>query len=324
MSKTSIEWLPDVGLQRCHANGPTMGTRWTAQFHAPAGIDVRSAAEELADAVGAVDAQMSNWRADSDLSRLNGAAPGHWVPISAALARVLKRALAIGRETGNAFNIGVGELVGAWGFGPDGQDGARAPLDAAPCGFLDEVLEIDAANRRVRRHAEVTLDLCGIAKGFGVDELARVLDRHRVGSWLVGIDGEMRARGSKPDGMAWAIAIEAPEFDRRSAMGVIELADAAIATSGDYRHWRQVGDERIVHTMDPRSGAPLRNRVAGVTVIAPDCMEADAYATALMVLGPDAGCAIAEQRGLDALFVQREPDGGLRTWGTGCFATLPA
>src|SRR5690606_37383345 len=148
--------------------------------------------------------------------------------------------------------------------------------------------------------------LSGIAKGFGVDELARVMDRAGFRSWLVGIDGEMRARGAKPDGTAWTIAIEAPDFDRRAAMGVIELADAAIATSGDYRHWIDVGAERISHTMDPRSGEPVRNGIASVTVVAPDCMSADAFATALTVLGIDAGLACAERQRLDALFTVRE------------------
>jgi thiamine biosynthesis lipoprotein len=287
------------------------------------GTDVRAVADDLAVAVETVDAQMSNWRADSDLSRLNDAAPGLWVSVPDALARVLTRACEIGRRTGGAFNIAVGDCVAAWGFGPNGQRGARPPVDGHACRSLDDVLEIDSAERRVRRHAVITFDLCGIAKGFGVDELARVLEAHRIDSWLVGIDGEMRARGGKPDGTAWTLAIEAPEFDRRSAMGVIELTDRAIATSGDYRQWRDVGGERVSHTIDPRSGAPLRNGVAAVTVIAPDCTSADAYATALMVLGPEAGAAIADQEGLDALFVQREP-GVLRSWGTGCFAAPPA
>ena len=172
----------------------------------------------------------------------------------------------------------------------------------------------------MRKHAGVALDLCGIAKGFGVDELARVLDRHGVGSWLVGIDGEMRARGCRPDGSPWAIALEAPDDDQREAMGVIELADAAIATSGDYRQWRMIDGERVSHTMDPRTVAPLRVAVASVTVVAPTCTDADAYATALMVLGAEAGRDHAIRRGLDALFVTRERN-GLRRVGTGCFAT---
>jgi FAD:protein FMN transferase len=296
-----------------------MGTRYTARFIVPEQVHVQTVAADLEAAVTAVDAQMSNWKADSDLSRLNRAAPDGWVPVSANLASVLMRATQIGRETGNAFNIGVGELVDAWGFGPAGKR-SPSPTGSSACLPVDQLLEIDLPERRVRKHGCVTLDLCGIAKGFGVDELARVLDRHCIGSWLVGIDGEMRARGAKPDGSPWAIALEAPEDDRRAAMGVIELGEAAIATSGDYRQWRVIDGERVSHTIDPRTGAPLCGAVASVTVIAPTCTDADAYATALMVLGAEAGCEHAGRWGLDALFVTRERR-RFRGVGTGLFAS---
>ena len=319
MSRTSIEWLHSARLKDCRTSGTTMGTRYTARFVVPEQADVHAIVVGLEAAVTAVDAQMSNWKADSDLSRLNRAALAGWVPVSANLASVLVRAAEIGRETGNAFNIGVGELVDAWGFGPAGGNYPRDTSAASrACRPLDELLEVDLQGHRVRKHACVALDLCGIAKGFGVDELARVLDRHGIGSWLVGIDGEMRARGCKPDGSPWSIALEAPEDDRRAAMGLIELGDAAIATSGEYRHWTEIDGERISHTMDPRTGAPLRGAVASVTVLAPTCADADAYATALMVLGAEAGRDHARRRGLDALFVTREGD-ALRTTGTGFF-----
>ncbi|MCZ2897640.1 FAD:protein FMN transferase [Burkholderia thailandensis] len=360
MSKTSIEWSPGARLNRCRASGATMGTRYGVQFYAPPTADAKAIAAELDAAVRAVDAQMSNWKADSDLSRLNRATPGSWTPTSANLAAVLVRALEIGRETGNAFNIGVGALVDAWGFGPGAAANERAaneraasgcaenrhaagPADAtrmpstigrttdagrasnmrgalpSPCRPIDELLEVDVARGRARRLADVAFDLCGIAKGFGVDELARVLDRHGITAWLVGIDGELRARGCKPDGSPWAIALEAPDYDRRGAMGAIDLVDAAVATSGDYRHWADIGGKRISHTIDPRAGAPLHGGIASVTVVAQDCTDADAYATALMVLGEQAGRAHAERLGLDALFVVRDGD-ALRTIGCGFFA----
>ncbi len=319
MSKTSIEWLHGARLKDCRTSGSTMGTRYSARFVVPEQAQVPEVVAALATAVTAVDAQMSNWKPDSDLSRLNRAARGDWVPVSANLAFVLAQAIRIGHESGNAFNIGVGDIVDAWGFGPSAAEHPQDPL-AAQCTRLpvDELLEIDVPGLRVRKHASVALDLCGIAKGFGVDELARVLDQRNIGSWLVGIDGEMRARGCKADGSAWAIALEAPEDDRRAAMGVIELGDAAIATSGDYRHWTGVDGLRITHTMDPRTGAPLQTALASVTVIAAACADADAYATAMMVLGPEAGADLARQLSLDALFVVREGT-GLRKTGTGCF-----
>jgi len=322
MSKTSIEWLPASLVNACSTSGDTMGTRYAARFHAPAGADLRSIVAELASGVTAVDDQMSNWKADSDLSRLNRAAPGDWVPLSVNLATLLVRAIDIGRETGNAFNIGVGDLVNAWGFGPRGEH--RSP--EMPQGLprprppVDELLEVDVAECRARKHGPVALDLCGIAKGFGVDELARVLDRHGIDSWLVGIDGELRSRGEKPDGSAWSVAVEAPEDERRAAMGVVELGDAAIASSGDYRHWIKIDGKRISHTMDPRISHPLQGTLASVTVISPVCADADAYATALLVLGENAGPEHARRLGLDALFVARAGD-KLRATGTGFFGS---
>jgi thiamine biosynthesis lipoprotein len=317
MSKTSIDWLPGLRLNDCRTSGDTMGTRYSGRFHAPPAADLRAIVAELGDAVSVVDRHMSNWKADSDLSRLNRAAIGGWVGIPANLARVIVRALDIGRETGNAFNIGVGDLVGAWGFGPAGaQRPTAGPGLARPSLPVGDLLEIDAAGCRARKHGPVALDLCGIAKGFGVDELARVLDRHGIASWLVGIDGELRSRGCRPDGSPWAIALEAPDDGQRAAMGVVELGDAAIATSGDYRHWTGANGQRISHTMDPRAGRPLQGGLASVTVIAAACTDADAYATALMVLGQDAGEQLARRLGLDALFVARGGE-GLRATGTG-------
>lgn len=324
MSKTSIEWLPGAGLKDCRTSGDTMGTRYSARFLAPPTADVKAIVAALDAAVGAVDRQMSNWKPDSDLSRLNRAAPGEWVPVSRNLARVLDRGLEIGRETGHAFDIGVGDLVEAWGFGPSAARRLQhLPSAPQPRPATESLLEVDVAGARARKHGPLAVDLCGIAKGFGVDELARVLDAHGIAAWLVGIDGELRSRGCKPGGAPWAIAIESPREDRRGATGVIELQDAAIATSGDYRHWARVDGERISHTMDPRTGAPLRSGIASVTVVAPNCMDADAYATALMVLGEQAGPAHARRLGLDALFLVREGE-GFRATGTGFFDGVPA
>nr|WP_233873877.1 FAD:protein FMN transferase [Paraburkholderia adhaesiva] len=298
-----------------------MATRYSAQCFAPANLDLASLHTDLDRAVKSVDDEMSNWKDASDLTRLNQAAPGHWLPISGNLARVLIRGIEIGHETGNAFNVGVGDAVDAWGFGPGTPDRTACANRVAPRPLrpADEWLEVDANGRRARKLASVTLDLCGIAKGFAVDELGRVMDRHGIGNWLVGIDGEMRAKGMKPLNAMWAVAIERPNSSHREAMAVLELTDVAIATSGDYRHWQEHEGTRIHHTMDPCTGAPLHGGVASVTVLARTCMDADAYATALMVLGEDRGMQFARDKQLDALFVMREGE-GLRTKGTGCFA----
>ncbi|WP_375741662.1 FAD:protein FMN transferase [Pseudomonas boanensis] len=307
---TEMPMLPPA-LQRYSLNGATMGTLYSAVFFAPPGLDEQAVNTGLFNAVDRVDQQMSTWKADSDLCRLNASPVGQWQAVPRELFQVLHTALLVSRESGGAFDIGVGDLVSAWGFGPAKQlDEQRAnALRMQQRKPASEVLEIDPSTARVRKVEPVALDLSGIAKGFGVDELACCLERFGVTRYLVGIDGEMRARGLKPDGQAWAVAIEKPLRGVREVMGVMELTNAAIATSGDYRHWVEVANTHYAHTMDPARQMPLSGELAAVSVVESRCMLADAWATALMVLGVEAGSKLAQRRGMDALFVLRDGEG---------------
>lgn len=286
-----------------------MGARWSCTFWAMENFDTEALGRQLQAAVEQVEQQMSTWRPDSDLERLNVAPLGQWMPVPKELMTVLATALEIGRLSKGAFDIGVGDLVRAWGFG----GGARTPderqilsLERQP--LLDplKTLQLDQANGRARRLGPLRLDLSGIAKGFGVDELARVMGEAGLSSWLVGIDGEMRAEGLKPDGRPWTIAHEKPELGSREILGVLEFSGAAVATSGTYRHRARVGGRMVSHTMDPRRSAPLETDLAAVTVLAETCMAADAWATALLVTGAQAGAMLARRLGLVALFVQAD------------------
>lgn len=312
--KTSSE-IPEISAlpsQRYALSGDTMGTRYSAVFFAASGLDESAIGAGLFVAVDKVDRQMSTWKPDSDLNRLNAAALEQWITVPEELISVLASALRIGQQSDGAFDIGVGAVVNAWGFGP----GKRQPdlhQISAPKERTyrpaSDVLDIDHAHQRVRKRAAITLDLSGIAKGYGVDEMAHCLDGFGITSYLVGIDGEMRARGVKPDGRPWAIAIEKPVREVREAMGVMELTDAAIATSGDYRHWVELAGKHYAHTMDPSNGRPVCNRLAAVTVVMSSCMDADAWATALLVLGETAGVELAQKQGMDALFVLHDGEG---------------
>ncbi|MRX51669.1 FAD:protein FMN transferase [Paracoccus sp. S-4012] len=317
MSKTSTD------LTRRALSGPTMGTRWSALFFAD-GIDPAAVQHALQAAVDEIDAQMSTWRADSDLMRLNAAPVGEWVPVPAHLMAVLRLGLQVGRASGGAFDIGMGDAVGAWGFGPApaGADRIRQAL-SVPRRPAHELLELDHAACRARKAAPATLDLNGIAKGYGVDRLAETLQRLGIRAALVGIDGEMRAFGSRPDGQAWAVAVETPDPHRRAAHSVLVLRDAAVATTGDYRHRVRAGERDLPHTMDPQRGAPLLDPPASVTVVARTCAEADAWASALMVLGEVEGAALARRLGLDAVFLLREAE-GIRSLATGHLFGAPA
>jgi thiamine biosynthesis lipoprotein len=281
-----------------------MGTRWSALFFTKPGFDPSPLRAALQSAVDEVDAQMSTWNPDSHLMRLSAAPVGLWVTVPRRLAEVLHLGVAIGRTSGGAFDIGMGDAVTAWGFGPAAADPARIRAAMASAHVpAHEALEIDGS--QVRKSAPVALDLNGIAKGYGVDRLAETLLAHGIDSGLVGIDGEMRALGARPDGEAWTVAVEAPDGARRAPQSILALQDAAVATSGDYRHWVEVEGRRLSHTMDPARGAPLVASPASVTVVARTCAEADAWATALMVLGAERGSALARERALDALFLLR-------------------
>jgi thiamine biosynthesis lipoprotein len=251
---------------------------------------------------------MSTWKPDSDLMRLTAAPIGEWVHLPSELMLVLEKGCAIGRVSGGAFDIGLGDLVNAWGFGPAGNEPDAAVIKsllARERPPTHEALELDPAAQRARKHAPMQLDLSGIAKGFGVDEMIRVVLGFGIEHALVSLDGELKALGTKPDGTPWGVAVEKPDYDSRSPLGVVTLHDAAIATSGDYRHWVDVGQTRLSHTMDRWRGGPTNNSVASVSVIDQNCTDADAWATALLVLGPSDGPALARKLNLNALFVLR-------------------
>lgn len=308
-----------TSLRRHALNGATMGTRWSALLHASPATDIPALDIALANAVDRVDRQMSTWKPDSDLMRLNAASPGTWVSLPGELMQVLAKGLEIGALSGGAFDIGVGRLVKAWGFGsagtvPDG-DAIRAALHQR-LPPTHTVLELDAPGARARKHAQFDLDLSGIAKGFAVDEMMRTVKTFGISDALVGLDGELAASGTKADGAPWRIAVEKPDYELRSPLGTIELRDAAVATSGDYRHWIEVGGTRLSHTMDRARGGPVDNAVASVSVVASSCMDADAWATALMVLGPGEGRVLALKHDFDALLVERR-DGTLIQIGIG-------
>lgn len=300
-------------LARQVISGATMGTRYSAVFYARGNEDRSGLGSDLQAAVDAVDGQMSTWKPDSALMQLNRAPTGIWCKVPGELFTVLAAALEIGRLSEGAFDIGVGDLVAVWGFGSQATaPSSPAAIPDAPRRPAHLCLELDPVHQRVRKRAAVTLDLSGIAKGFGVDELARVLVAYGVDHFLVSIDGELRASGGKPDGLPWRVAVEKPQTGHRAVEGVLELSEGAVATSGDYRHFVERDGVRYAHTMDPRRGAPLADGPAAATVLAETCMAADAWATAMLVLGPGTGAELASRNGIEALFIERAPQRGFR------------
>lgn len=305
---------PSISYQKAMVTGATMGTQFSAIFYVEQGYDASKIANKLQAAVTLVDNQMSNWKANSDLTKFNNTACNIWTTIPEDMFYVIESALNITKKTNGAFDIAVGNMVNAWGFGPahsspNAQDIKQ--LSQQDNGNILDVLKLDAANSSLCKSAPLMLDLCGIAKGYGVDKLAEILNAANIDNYLVSIDGEMRAKGTKPnteyeDAGAWNVAIEQPIPEIRDIARVIKLENAAIATSGDYRHLHEFNNQIISHTIDKNTQAPLVNNIASLSIIAQDCMHADAYATACMVMGEAKGIEFARKNQLNALFIIRD------------------
>lgn len=312
MPKTPI----DPGLM---LGGPTMGTRWSVVIDDPAADPTLQ--PHFQAAVDEVDAQMSTWKPDSDLMRLNAAPLDTWVTLPDRLMTVLTAGLSVSRQTDGAFEMNVGDAVRAWGFGPDTIDlGAIRAASSTPRVPASTALELDRANNRARKSAPLALDLSGIAKGYGVDRLAETAAQAGITQALCAIDGEVRAIGTRRSGRPWAVGIDMPDDQATGQHSTLALEDMAVATSGDYRHFVTVAATRLSHTIDPSRGAPLVAPPASVTVLSRSCMLADAMATALMVMGDGPGSSFAKAHAISALFLRRSLGGTVGT-GTGVFAT---
>ncbi|MBB5049541.1 thiamine biosynthesis lipoprotein [Rhodopseudomonas rhenobacensis] len=282
--------------------GTTMGTTWSVQCIAAAGLEQplhRAIAAELDRVV----AQMSPWEPRSDISRFNCGAIGEWQTLPAEFAKVIDCALRVAQETDGAYDPCMGALVDLWGFGPSARrmsPPAREAIEQALDHSGWRHLAFDPQQARLRRTAAAQLDLCGIAKGFAVDQVMAALRRHGVDHALVEIGGELAGCGVKPDRTPWWVAIDRPAGERiATAPLLVALHGLAIATSGCERGFADAG--RVYsHTIDPATGAPIDNAMVSASVLHLSCIKADAYATALMVLGPEAGLAFAARHNLAA------------------------
>lgn len=278
-------------------SGETMGTSWSASIVGGA----PGLADEIQGVLTRIVSQMSHWEPGSDISRFNRSEPGRWQPMHRDFETVLRTALEIAEASGGAFDPAMGALADLWGFGPLGprpfpdETAVRAALVASGRAHIEQ------DNRRARRTAPVHLDFSGIAKGHAVDAVAERLLALDHSDFLVEIGGELRGAGIKPDGQPWWVDLETMPGAALPSIRVA-LHGLSVATSGNYRrNFRHAGTD-YAHTLDPRTGWPLQNQVASVTVLHPCCMRADAWATALTVLGPD-GMELAGREGLAAHMV---------------------
>lgn len=291
------------------------GTRYHISVVLPEDQErMEALAQGIEDALEGVDASMSTWREDSELSQFNRLEDqSDWTSVSDALYEVLARSQEISRLTEGAFDITIGPVVNLWGFGPDGRP-VETPAEEelarklAATGF--EKLSLRADPPALKASSHQYIDLSGIAKGYGVDVVARYLDREGVEAYLVEIGGEIRTQGQKPDGSVWRLAIEQPaEEGKQTVNRIVNLPSMAMATSGDYRNYYESEGRRLSHTIDPETGHPIEHHLASVTVITDDSMTADALATGFTVMGYERAKAVATRENIPAYFIIRTDNG---------------
>lgn len=305
-------------LSGCHADrseivlsGPTMGTTYTVRIVSPGEISAHDVRVLIEQELSVVDATMSGYREDSELSRFNASGSTAWFEVSESLATVVKAALEVRAESGGAFDVTIAPLVDLWGFGPSGNEGASLPTEAELAAVRESVngtrLHARESPPALRKDAaEIEIDLNGIAPGYAVDRIAARLDALALKHYMVDVGGEIRVRGRNKEGELWRIAVERPRDRDRQAFAALRLDGESVATSGEYRHFVLRDGQRYSHTIDPRTGSPIRHSLASVVVVHPRAMYADAWATAYNVLGPREGYELAMRLSMPVMFIIEE------------------
>lgn len=279
-----------------------MGTTWSVRLVAPQDIDHAAIYAAIVVRLDLINDEMSHWAPSSLLCGFNRSARGEWTALPPGFAMVIDHALDVAERSGGAFDPAIGRLVDIWGFGPPGampMPSTAALQDARQMSGW-RLLRYDRRTRLLRQPGRLALDLSGIAKGFAVDAIALMLRDRGIDHCLVEIGGELAGHGVRPDGEPWWVDLEDPPG---AALPLLRVAlhGLAVATSGNYR--------RGNHNLDPRTGRMLDNGVVSVSVIHPSAMLADAWATALTVLGPIDGMAAAARENLAARFVIKRQGG---------------
>ncbi len=289
-------------------SGTKMGTSYhiTVVADQPAPDDL---AERIDAALDLVDLSMSTYKPSSEISRFNQLPVDVEQAISHEFSQVLEVSQDVWEQTSGAFDPTVGPLVDLWGFGPapaldvvPGDNAIALALERIGFEHLQQSAQL------ISKHKPVRLDLSAVAKGYAVDLVADLLEMLALPDYLVEVGGEMRLGGSNPEGQAWRVAVEMPTL-MPQVQRVIAARDIAVATSGDYRNYFEKDGKRYSHTIDPRTGRPITHSLASVTVLAQTCAYADAWATALMVLGEEQGMALAETLQLPVYMLVKDGDG---------------
>lgn len=291
-------------------SGSTMGTRFSVAVVPELAFDQQHLQTQIHASLEDVEQRMSTYRSNSEVSQFNQSSSTDWMPVSRQLCDAVAEAIEFGDLTDGAFDITVGPLVNLWGFGPDDsriEPPSAEAIEAAMSATGRKHLHADCDIPAIRKdRADLYIDLSAYAKGLAADEIAALLDNEGIANYLVEIGGDLHARGHNASKEKWRIAIEKPDQPGSAVEKIIHISNLSVATSGDYRNFFEFEGQRYSHTIDPRTGRPVTHDLASVTVLGGSAAFADAMATALMVLGPEAGMAFAERERVAADLLLRD------------------
>lgn len=290
-----------------------MGTHYHITAQLPADVNANDLHQAIQAKLESINQSMSTWRSDSLISQYNRAAIGSEVVVDQDFIEVLTISRQVYQASNGAFNPSVGALVKLWGFGPN------KPLERFDSAPSDDEIEqakqfinfasIENQGLTLYKKAPIDLDFSAVAKGYGVDALAAILRAQGINNYMVEIGGEIATNGVNPKQQAWRIGIESPDNIKGQVLRAIQVNQAAMATSGDYRNFIQIDGKRFSHTIDPRTGKPIIHQLASVTVLAENVALADAWATALTVVGKDEALKLAEQYHLPVYLIWHNETG---------------
>ncbi|MEM9973148.1 MAG: FAD:protein FMN transferase [Pseudomonadota bacterium] len=318
------------GQEVLRLSGQTMGTTYSiVAINDAGGLSEREVSGAVDAALREVDIKMSNWNPDSEVARFNAGTDMSPVSVSPELSGVLSVAEEVYRASDGRFDTTVGPLIELWGFGAPGATSLPSDnevADAMGRSGHSRVISV-APNYVQKRQPEAQVYLAAIGKGYGTDHVGRALEALGLGNYMVEIGGEIYAAGTNPDGMPWQIGIEIPSDRNGGVYDVVGLSGLGLASSGDYRNYFEVNGQRFSHVIDPVTGHPIMHKTASATVLAGNTMLADAWSTAMLILGRDRGLEIADAHGIAVLFIDRgrgDADTGFTSVSSRAFDELTA
>lgn len=290
-----------LGLSACSANQPiqiitgsTMGTTYQVKM-----IGGSVSKQHIEGVLGRVNQTFSTWDENSELSLLNAKPINRWIEVSDDLFFVLAQSKKIHAQTHGYFDPGIGRLIDVWGFGAVTVKRPPSPAQVSAALGQSSIQFLLLKDGKVKKTKDIQLNLSAIAKGFGVDAVARLLEQQHLQHFLIEIGGEVLTRGNNK-GKDWVIGIEQPQNATPIALS---LKNQSLATSGNYRHYFIWQGVRYMHILNANSGLPANSDLASVSVLHKQTLMADAYATAMMAMGSEKAITLAKQLNLSIVLI---------------------